>query len=413
MTGVPFSGSTADPSDLGFDTVRLGRIDTHFSRYVDDGRLPGFAVLVGRGAEVAYFATYGWRDREGARPVEPDTLFRIYSMTKPVTSIAAMMLYEDGLFDLADPVSRFVPEFGDLRVFAGGSAVQPLTKPASEPMLVWHLLTHTAGLTYGFYYRHPVDAMYRSAGFEWGAPKGADLGKCCEIWAGLPLLFEPGTSWNYSVATDVLARIVEVVSGQRLDEFFADRILGPLEMRDTAFHVPPEERDRLAVLYMPDAVTQKAVPISRQGRVPDEQSRTVFGGTGLVSTVGDYHRFTRMLLGGGSLGDTRIIGTRTLEYMTRNHLPGGEDMAHFGTPVTAEAEEGVGFGLGFSVVLDAAAGKVLSNEGEFAWGGAASTAFFVDPAEELIAVFMTQLLPSGTWPIRRELRQLVYQSLIG
>jgi CubicO group peptidase (beta-lactamase class C family) len=210
----------------------------------------------------------------------------------------------------------------------------------------------------------------------------------------------------------VLGRVVEVVSGQRLDDFFDDRILGPLGMSDTAFHVPPDKRERLALLYMPDAHSRRAVVAAGAGRVAEEPPTALLGGSGLISTIGDYHRFTSMLLGGGSLGDVRLIGPRTLRYMTRNHLPGGHDMVHFGSPVNSETEEGVGFGLGFSVVLDASAGKLLSNEGEFAWGGAASTAFFVDPKEELALIFMTQLLPSSTWPLRRELRQLVYQSLV-
>jgi CubicO group peptidase (beta-lactamase class C family) len=403
---------TVDPDELGLDPGRLRRIDAHFDRYVETERLPGYAVLVSRGGEVGHFAMYGKRDRESGKPITEDTVYRIYSMTKPITSVAAMMLYEEGRFDLEDPVSAYLPEFSEMRIFAGGSSVAPALKPASEPVRIWHLLTHTAGLSYGFLYNHPVDALYRSAGFEWGTPKGADLAKCCEIWADLPLLFEPGTSWNYSHATDVVGRLVEVLSGQSLDECFAERIFARLGMDDTGFHAREDQVDRLAALYLPDAVTGRAVVSERMGRLVDRPPRVLSGGAGLLSTIGDYYRFTRLLLNGGELDDVRLLGPRTLDYMTRNHLPGNQDIVHFGHPISVDSEEGVGFGLGFSVVIDAAALKVPASEGEFAWGGAASTVFWVDPSEELIVIFMTQLLPSSTHPIRRELRRLVYQAIV-
>jgi CubicO group peptidase (beta-lactamase class C family) len=402
-----------DPSEAGFDAGRLARIDSHFARYVDDGRLPGWLVLVSRGGQVVHLSTYGQRDKEAGLPVELDTLFRMYSMTKPITSVAAMMLYEEGAFELKDPVSDFIPSFADLRVFRGGSALAPVTAPATEPMRIWHLLTHTSGLTYGFHNSHPVDAMYRAAGFEWGSPPGVDLAECCDRWAQLPLLFEPGAEWNYSVSTDVLGRVVEVASGQTLDRFFAERIFEPLGMTDTSFWAADADHDRLAALYAPNPANDEAFRIDMMGDAAKAPPSMLSGGGGLVGTAADYHRFTQMLLGDGLLDGTRLLGTRTVRYMASNHLPGGVDLEAFGRPLFSETTfDGVGFGLGFSVVEDPVKNKVLSTRGEYAWGGAASTAFWVDPVEDLTALFLTQLVPSSKHPIRSQLKQLVYQALI-
>jgi CubicO group peptidase (beta-lactamase class C family) len=400
-----------DPAEAGFDADRLARIDTHFARYVDDGRLPGWLLLVSRGGQVVHLGTYGQRDKEAGLPVELDTLFRMYSMTKPVTSVAAMMLYEEGAFELKDPVARFIPAFADMRVFKGGSALAPVTVPATEPMRIWHLLTHTAGLTYGFHHAHPVDAIYRAAGFEWGSPPGADLAECCEQWAQLPLLFEPGSEWNYSVSTDVLGRVVEVASGQSLDRFFAERIFEPLGMTDTGFSAT--DLDRLAALYTRNPATGEAFRIDSMGDAAKKPPSMLSGGGGLVGTAADYHRFTQMLLGEGQLEATRLLSPRTVRYMTSNHLPGRADLEAFGRPLFSETTfDGVGFGLGFSVVDDPVKNKVLGSRGEFAWGGAASTAFWVDPVEDVTAMFLTQLVPSSTYPIRTQLKQLVYQALV-
>jgi len=402
-----------DPADAGFDARRLQRIDRHFARYVDDGRLPGWLVAVTRAGRVVHVAAYGQRDIEAALPVELDTVFRIYSMTKPVTSVAAMVLYEEGAFELKDPVSRFIPSFADVRVYRQGSSLKPLTEPATEPMRLWHLLTHMSGLTYGFHNMHPVDAMYRNAGFDWSTPPGMDLAACCEAWAGMPLLFQPGAEWNYGVSTDVLGRVVEVVSGQSLDRFFADRIFQPLGMHDTAFSVGDAEVDRLAALYTPDPTTGRATRLDALGDLALRPPDALSGGGGLVSTAADYHRFTQMLLGEGALDGVRLLGSRTVRYMTRNHLPGGVDLEAIGRRLFAETTfDGMGFGLGFSVLDDPVKNKVLATAAEFAWGGAASTAFWVDPAEQVTALFFTQLLPSSSYPIRPQLKQLVYQALV-
>ena len=405
-----------DAAEVGLDPARLERIDRHFARYVDDGRLPGWLITVSRHGRLAHVSCCGSRDIEAGRPVEPDTLWRIYSMTKPITSVAAMMLYEEGAFELTDPVSAFIPSFAGVRVYAGGPDLRPVTVPATEPVRIWHLLTHTSGLTYGFLRVHPVDAMYRAAGFEWASPPGVDLAQACDAWAGLPLLFQPGSEWNYSAATDVLGRVIEVVSGQDLGEFLAARILRPLGMSDTAFSVGDADAERLAALYTPGA-DRTAARLDALGDAARERPAMLSGGGGLVSTAGDYHRFAQMLLHrkgspAGELDGTRLLSPRTVGYMARNHLPGGLDLETFGRPLYAESPfRGVGFGLGLAVVLDPVPGKVTGSAGELSWGGAASTTFWIDGTEGLTVSFFTQLLPSSTYPIRPQLRQLVYQAL--
>lgn len=402
-----------EPGEVGFDAARLARIGPHFARYVDDGRLPGWLILVSRAGKIAYLGKYGRRDLETGAPVEWDTLFRIYSMTKPITAVAAMMLYEEGAFELKDPVSGFIPAFEGTRVYRSGSALKPVTEPLREPIKIWHLLTHTAGLTYGFHHAHPVDTLYRAAGFEWWKPEGLDLAACCDVWAGLPLLFQPGTEWNYSVASDVLGRVIEVISGQSLDQFFAERIFQPLGMRDTHFWVREDAIGRLAAMYSPQPGTLRATRNDAMDLIARQPPPCCIGGGGLVSTAADYHRFTQMLRRGGELDGVRLLGNRTLRYMTRNHLPGGVDLEAFGRPLFAETTfDGVGYGLGFSVALDPVANKVLASPGEFAWGGVASTAFWVDPTEDITALLFTQLFPSSTHPLRPQLRQLVYQALV-
>jgi CubicO group peptidase (beta-lactamase class C family) len=403
----------AEPEELGFDGQRLPRIVPHFQRYVDEGKLPGWTVVVARRGRVAFHAHHGLADVEAGRPVADDTIWRIYSMTKPITSVAALMLYERGLLELTDPVARYIPSFGDLRVYRAGSAVNPGTVPASEPMRIWHLLTHTAGLTYGWHHAHAVDEMYRAKGFEFGGPPGMDLAGACDVWASLPLLFEPGAEWNYSVATDVLGRVVEVASGQRLDTFFAEEIFAPLGMDDTAFSVAPDELDRLAALYTPNP----AGGLLRNTAMGDKAAHepaVLSGGGGLLSTAADYHRFTQLLARGGELDGARLLSPHTVAYMTRNHLPGGADLDEIGRPISADRTyQGIGFGLGVAVVVDAAAAKTLTHEGEFAWSGLAGTAFYVDPAAEVTAMFFTQALPSPrTAPIQPQLRTLVNQALV-
>jgi CubicO group peptidase (beta-lactamase class C family) len=411
---MPRLEAQVNPSDAGFSADRLDRIDRHFAEYVDDGRLPGWQIAVSRGGKVVHSSTYGSRDMAAGLGFESDTIVRMFSMTKPITSVAAMMLYEEGAFQLKDPISKWLPEFADTPVYRSGSFLKPVTEPQTEPIRVWHLLTHTSGLTYGFHNSHATDAIYRKAGFEWGVPEGADLKESCERWAQFPLAFQPGSEWNYGVSTDVLGRLIEVISGQPLDEFFRSRIFGPLEMTDTGFSVSESDVDRFARLYVPNPATGQAVPAPAVlASVATEPPLMLSGGGGLAGTASDYLRFTHMLLGRGELEGVRLLGSRTVDYMTCNQLPGNADLETFGRPLFAETSfDGVGFGLGFSVVLDPAANKVLRSAGEYAWGGAASTICWVDPKEDIVAIFLTQLLPSSTYPIRAELSQLIYQALV-
>jgi CubicO group peptidase (beta-lactamase class C family) len=404
---------TADPGQLGFDAARLARIDRHFAEYVDSGRLPGWQIVVTRRGEVAHASTYGYLKREERVPVRPDTLWRIFSMTKPITSVAAMMLWERGLFELTDEISRWLPEFADMRVYNKGSARRPQTLPATEPIRVWHLMTHTSGLTYGFLQHSVVDEMYRDEGFDVYPPATHTLADACEVWARLPLLFQPGTAWEYSVATDVLGRLVELVSGQTLDSFFAERIFGHLGMTDTRWWVEGDDKERLAGLYTPHPIDGHAAHADDVGRLALMKPNLLSGGHGLISTAADYHRFTQMLRRGGELDGERLLSNRTVWFMTRNHLPGGKDLGELSTGGFAETTfDGIGYGLGLGVVEDPVPGRVYSSAGAYGWGGAASTVFWVDPDEDLTAMFFTQLLPETTYPVRTQLRQLVYSALV-
>ncbi len=412
---------TADPIELGLDPSRLERIDRFIAdRYIDSGRFPGFSLLVSRGGEVAHVSHQGFARESTGLAMSDDALVRIFSMTKPITSVALLSLYEEGLFRLDDPVSTFIPSWADLRVFEDGTAANYTTKFPEREMTVHDLLTHTSGLTYSWMGRHSVDSLYRRAKLD----ANHKLESYVELLADIPLLFSPGTEWSYSIATDVIGRLVEVISGQRFDEFLAARIFGPLGMTDTGFWVDDDRADRLAANYAVPSLSPFPLPEGADGdskvcidqgddTSPYRRQPTFLsGGGGLVSTLSDYHRFTQMLLRGGELDGNRVLGRKTLEFATTNHLPGGQDLAAMGQPVFSETKyDGVGFGLGFSVVVDPAAAQVISSPGEFAWGGAASTLFWVDPAEDLTVVGLTQLMPSAAYPIRQELKALVYGAL--
>ena len=404
---------TADPAELGLDPRRLQRIERHLATYVENDVLAGWQVAVARHGRLAYTATCGHRDREAGLAVEQDTLWRIYSMTKPITTVAALSLLEEGAFELTDPVSKYLPAFADVRVWSGGTPQAPQTVPAVEPIRMWHLLSHTSGLTYGFMNTHPVDALYRAHGFDFGNAGGRDLAACADEWAQLPLLFQPGTQWAYSVATDVLGRVLEVLAGKPLDAVLTERVLAPLGMTDTRWWVDEPEAGRLGALYTPHPETGAATRLDSVGLAALRAPAMLSGGGGLVSTASDYLRFAEMLRRGGEYDGVRVLGPRTLAYATRNHLPGGHDLASFGSGQFSEvAYAGVGFGLGFSVTTEPVRSKVIGSIGDFGWGGAASTAFWVDPVEDLCVLFFTQLLPSSRYPIRTQLRQLVHQAIV-
>lgn len=412
MTARP-ALAPVDPKLAGFDPTRLARIDDHLRRrYVEPGKIAGALTAVHRRGELAWLSPLGEADRERGVPMAEDTIFRIYSMTKPITSVALMMLWEEGHFQLDDPVHKAIPAWRDLRVFVAGNHPQFLTRPCERPMTIRHLLTHTAGLTYGFMERTNVDRAYRRLGIgTFGKAPGGDLAHMVELLARVPLEFSPGSAWNYSVATDVCGHLVEIFSGQRFDVFLRERIFGPLGMVDTDFHVPEEKLPRFAANY--DRGPTKEL------RLIDDPRKSAFlkppvllgGGGGLVSTAHDYLRFCRMLLGGGQLDGVRILSRKTLELMTRNHLPGGRDLTETSIGMFSEVDQaGTGFGLGVSVLLDPVkAGG--GSAGSFAWGGAASTIFWVDPSEELIVIFLTQLFPSRTFDFRGQLRAIVYGAI--
>lgn len=418
----------ADPQAAGFCPERIDRVNGWLSRQVSSGRLAGASVLVSRHGIPALASCHGLADIAAGKPFQLDTIVRLYSMTKAITTVAAMTCYELGCFQLDDPVAKFIPEFGGTRVWTGGRLVD--TEPQRSPMTVRHLMTHTSGLTYGFMQANVVDAEYRAAGIEFPGSVGT-LRERVEKLATLPLIAQPGTRWNYSVSTDVLGCLVEIWSGRTLESFFRDHLLGPLDMRDTGFHVGPGNHHRFAACYAPLTggslaglgARPDATEAARRGglKLQDTATQSRFlspatlfsGGGGLTGTLRDYGRFCQMLLNGGSLEGTRLLGRKTVDYMRRNQLPEGRDMAAMGQPVWSETTyEGIGFGLGFAVVIDPVKAHIITSPGEHHWGGAASTFFWIDPAEDLFVVFLTQLMPSSTYPIRRELRTAVYQALI-
>ncbi len=404
---------TIDPAEVGIAADRLARIDAVTHAYVDDGRFPFVQFLLTRRGEIVHHDLYGFADRDSERPIRDDAIVRVYSMTKPVTSVALMMLYEQGRLLLEDPVARYLPSFADPRVFVGGNHLNFTTREAAREMTVHDVLRHTSGLTYGFQNQHHVDAIYRTHGLGDFSPSTRTLTEEMELLGTLPLQFDPGSAWCYSMSTDVCGAIVEVVAGRPLDEFFRTEIFEPLGMVDTDFWVDGDDRrERFTTNHLFFGGTTSVMdPWDRSGyhRRPPMLS----GGGGLVSTMADYHRFTQMLLRGGELDGVRLLSPRTVDFMTTNQLPHGRTLNEMGQVGFSEVVmEGLGFGLGFSVNVDPAANGALGSVGDYGWGGAASTVFSIDPAEELTFVFLTQLLPSSTYPIRRELRATIYQSLI-
>jgi CubicO group peptidase (beta-lactamase class C family) len=400
------------PQSHGLDAARLNRIDGFLKeRYLDTGKLANTQLLVARDGEIVHFSSQG-AAREGGKAIDEGSLFRIASMTKPITSVAFMMLVEEGKVAVDTPVHHVLPEFKGLGVFeAGGGPVPFQTKPTAQPMRMVDLLRHTSGLTYGFQHRSNVDAAYRAGKLEnWHG--GHDLDSFIGALAEIPLEFSPGDAWNYSVSTDVLGAVIQRVSGMPLDQFLRDRIFAPLKMDDTFFDVPADKIDRLTDCYTfvpgKGRIMYDRAEESAWARKP----KFLSGGGGLVSTALDYNRFCQMCLNGGELDGVRLLGRKTIELMTINHLPGNSDLATMSRSLFSEASlAGTGFGLGFAVNMNLAPGMVQGSVGEYYWGGMFSTAFFIDPVERLNMVFMTQMSPSSTYPIRRELKTLIYSSL--
>lgn len=401
-----------DAARHGFDTGRLEQLGPFLKEsYVETGKLPGVQVLVARDGEPVYFDQSGTMRDDGTEMRE-DAMFRIASMTKPVTSIAFMQLVEQCKIAVEDPVAKVLPEFAKLGAYGGGGGAVPFAPTKhGKPMRFVDLLSHMSGLTYGFQNRTSVDAAYRAAHLDLSRGKFTSDEYIAAL-ARIPLEFEPGSRWNYSVSTDVLGICVERLSGMKLGDYFAENIFGPLGMVDTAFDVDPAKQDRLcdAYGYQPG----KGPALIDQGAKSrlTEKAKLHGGGGGLIGTIGDYHRFCTMLLNKGELDGARIIAPKTLDLMTANHLPGGADLTEMSDSLFSEANNsGTGFGLGFACVVDPAKTLIPASKGEFYWGGAYSTAFFVDPVEQITCVFMTQLYPSSIYPIRRQLKTLIYSAL--
>ncbi|MEM8769075.1 MAG: serine hydrolase domain-containing protein [Pseudomonadota bacterium] len=394
------------PEQVGMSAERLDRITEITQGYVDDGKLAGVITMVARHGKLVHFNAVGQRGAEDDRPLEKDALFRIYSMTKPITAVAAMQLYEQGLFQLSDPISKFVPELAELMVLNGDGEEEP----ARGPITMQQLLTHTAGFSYGFDPNDPVDQRYREA----RALGAENLDDFAELLGELPLKYHPGEQWHYSVAVDVTGIIVERLSGQRFDRYLAEHIFEPLGMNDTFFEVPEDKWDRFLPNHRWDAKAGKLVTLG-EASYGSYQDVTLFsGGGGLVGTAMDYMRFAEMLRNGGSLDGARILSPRTVEFMTLNHLPASISSGGSGeTPgLGGRSLNGFGFGLGFGLVTDVPASGVMGSVGEYSWGGAAGTIFWVDPVEDFVVVAMIQLMGSP-WPLRSELKVAVNQAIVG
>ena len=406
----------AAPESVGMSSKKLRNLYGVIERYIGEGKLPGAICMVARDGKLVYESVHGNMNDEAGEVMTEDAIFRIYSMTKPIASIALMQLYESGLFQLDDPVSRFIPELANLKVLKGSkcSETYAVRDPQRE-MTVRDLLTHTSGLVAPssnskIFEGTQVGRLYRKANLY----SGANLSSMVKVLGTLPLHCDPGSEWNYGISTDLVGYLCEVLSGETFDQYLQKNIFNPLRMSDTGFSVDPINAERLCACYRIGVNGRKYYELEDS----PQKSRflrptTYFSGSGgLVSTAKDYLEFCKMLVAGGVLNGERIIGSRTLNYMTMNHLPASRDLAEMGQPQFAETSmEGIGFGLGFAVLLDPTAAQVIGTPGEFYWGGMASTAFFVSPDEDMTLLFLTQLVPSGSYPIRRQLRAAAYGAI--
>ncbi len=406
----------ARPESVGMSTERLERIGAGMRRLIDEKKIPGTVTLVARRGRVVHFEANGLRNVAAGLPMEKDTIFRLYSQSKPVTGVAVMMLFEEGRILLTDPVSKYLPEFADMRVYVGEKDGEVITEPA-RPITIHQLLTHTSGLTYDFF-PTPVGRMYQEAGVLGSAPGSsqASLADWTQALAQLPLVAQPGTEWHYSVGMDVLGRLVEVVSGQSFRDFLRARIFDPLGMADTDFYVPDAKLDRFAANYGPKPGGGLALSDDPQTSPYRKLPAIEMGGSGLVGTVGDYLRFAQMLVDKGEFQGTRLLGTKTVEFMTSNHLtpdfPDDPLTSLFGMLGGGYRAWGVGFGITGSVVTNPATSGLPVSKGTYSWGGAATTHFWVDHEEELLGIVHTQLLPDGTYPVRELMQLLTYQSIL-
>lgn len=396
------------PEDVGMSSERLARISSLMEQFVNGNQMPGIMTLVQRKGKVVHLGKYGMMDIEARRPMQEDALFRIYSMTKPIVSVAVMTLYEEGLFSLNDPVSKFIPAFSKTKVYAGATPLSPKLVDQDPAITLYHLLTHTAGLSYGFFFDSPVEDLYREI-LPTIFRRNQTLEEVVDRIAGLPLVFQPGMQWRYSYAIDVLGYVVQVVADMPLAEFLEERIFKPLDMTDTAFHVSADKRDRLAQIYTSEGLYHPMIP------KPDEvafvgdvtvPTNCPSGGAGLVSTLSDYLHFCNCLINNGQYEGERLLGRKTVAWMTSDHIPGRLK------PLKAGADElDIGFGFGFSVVTSLGEAKSVTSVGEYGWGGAAQTYFWIDPAEAFIGLMMTQYMPVEPYPVQERFKTLAYQAI--
>ena len=401
----------AAPAEAGMSAERLDRITAMSQRYVDAGQLAGVVTVVARDGKIVHFEAVGQRGVDDPAPLGKDDLFRIYSMSKPITAVAAMMLYEEGKFHMSDAVSEYVPELAGLEVLVDGARV-----PAEREMTMRQLLTHTTGLSYGFNPNDAVDQLYR----EVQPLAGENLDEFAERLAQLPLAFQPGARWHYSVAVDVTGLVVERLSGLSFDVFLKERIFDPLGMEDTFFNVPDEKMGR----FLPNhrwardeaegggsANGGKLVDLGEGARTSYQNTQMFSGGGGLVSTAMDYLRFCEMVRRGGELDGARLLSPRTVDFMVANHLPATITGGGTGEQPGAGAASAFGFGLGWGVNVDPVAAGVPSSLGDYSWGGAAGTVFWIDPVQDMVVIGMIQLMGSP-WPLRPDLQVLANQAIV-
>jgi CubicO group peptidase (beta-lactamase class C family) len=420
-TGAPAADepiALAKPEEVGMSAERLERITGAMQRYVDAGNLPGVVMLVARRGQVVHFEAIGSQNVATKAPMTRDTIFRLYSQSKPVTAVAVMILYEEGRFLLTDPVSKYLPELKDMKVYLGEENGQIKTEPAG-PITIQHLLTHTAGFTYDFF-QSPVARMYGAAGTNGAAPQSrlGSLAEWTKELGKLPLIAQPGTDWNYSVGIDVLGRLVEVTSGMSFRDFLRQRIFEPLGMKDTDFYVPDEKLSRFAANYTPTPDGKLQLMDNPEASPYRKLPKIEMGGSGLVGTATDYFRFAQMLANGGEYGGVRILGPRTVSLMMMDHLNPEmrpdplSSLFSGGLFRTGGRTWGLGFGLGAFVATDPALTGIPMSVGTYSWGGAATTHFWVDRENELVGIVLTQLLPDGTYPVRQMMQQMTYQALM-
>ncbi|MBE8220139.1 MAG: beta-lactamase family protein [Alphaproteobacteria bacterium] len=402
-----------NPEKLGFDAKRLNHLTPFFQQYIDQKKIANFGILIARGGKIAYHKYRGTSAFNAGFKPNHKSLYRIFSMTKPITSIALMQLYEQGKLMLLDDITKFFPAFKNVKVFDGGTTTKYKTRDPDRMINVHDLMTHQSGLTYDFMMEHKVDALYRKAKIDGARSERYDLAGFVDALAEMPLIASPGDKWNYSVSTDVIGRIIEIVSGQPLDEYLEQHIFKPLGMKDTSFVVPDSKIKRLMHNYSRDPATRKIKLVDSPERTRlRAPCKFLSGGGGLVSTMEDYFRFTEMLRNGGKLGGKRIIGRTTLAHMLTNQLPNNATIPERAEGAFAEVtSEGTGYGLGFSVVINPGLVPMAGSLGNYSWGGIATTSFWNDPVEDMNVIFMTQLMPSRSYPIRTQLQQLVYAAL--